>query len=359
MLAYILVVIFPLFIEVWYKRRVRESDLLMDESRNKKVRWIYLFLAALPMFLLIAFRNQSIGADTGMYINHFNKMIKTSWLKLFDKANVEEGYLTFVKLITMFTDNPLIYQIICATIYLLAITSFTNQQEENHFFILFLFGTLGMYTFMFTGVRQCLAISICLFSYRFIRDRKIVPFAILMFLAFYFHKSSILFVAAYLIYLRKLSFWNALIYGAIMIFAVLYLDVIQQWFNQQLEYDYEIEAGAGGIIFTILVVAMTAFTIFVVISNKDTSKNTQGLINIGLIAMFFWIIRLFNRVAERPSYYFLICVFASFAYSIATIKKQNERDIVKMLVIVLALALFVYRLMTNQASFVPYSFFSL
>lgn len=358
MLAYILVVIFPLFVEGWYKKRVAESDLLMNESRNKKVRWVYLFLAALPMFFLIAFRNQNIGADTGMYINHFNRMSSTPWVKIFDKANMEEGYLIFVKLITMFTASPLIYQIICATIYLLAITSFTNQQEKNHFFILFLFGTLGMYTFMFTGVRQCLAISICLFSYQFIKDRKIVPFAILMFLAFYFHKSSILFVAAYLIYSRKLSFWNACLYGVILAFAVLYLDVIQQWFNEQLEYDYEIEGGAGGTIFAFLVVAMTAITIFIMASNKDTSKSAQGTINIGLIAMFFWILRLITRVAERPSFYFLIFLFSAYAYSIATLKNQNEKKIVKLLTVVLALALFVYRLMTNQTNFVPYSFFS-
>jgi len=357
MLAYILVVIFPLLVERWYKKKIAINNLPLDSEKNKKIRWRYIFLAALPMFFLIAFRNQSIGADTGMYINHFNRMINTPWSKIFDKATMEEGYLVFVKLITIFTDNPLIYQIICATIYLLAITSFTNQQEENHFLILFLFGTLGMYTFMFTGVRQCLAISICLFSYQYIKNRKIVPFVILMFVAFYFHKSSILFASAYIIYPRKLSFWNTLIYAAIVIFAVLYLDVIQQWFNEQLEYDYEIEGGAGGVIFTALVVAMTTFTIFIVVSNKATSKNAQGLINIGLIATLFWALRLFTRVAERPSYYFLICVFASFAYSISTLKKQNEKDILKILVVVFALALFVYRLTANQASFVPYTFF--
>lgn len=357
MLAYILVVIFPLFVEGWYKKKIAINNLPLDGEKNKKVRWRYIFLAALPMFFLIAFRNQSIGADTGMYINHFNRMVNTPWSKILNKATMEEGYLIFVKLITVFTDNPLIYQVICATIYLFAITSFTNQQEENHFLVLFLFGTLGMYTFMFTGVRQCLAISICLFSYQFIKKRKIVPFAILMFVAFYFHKSSILFVTAYLIYPRKLSFWNALIYAAIMIIAVLYLDIIQQWFNEQLEYDYEIESGAGGVIFTILIVAMTAFAIFVTVSNRAVTKNSQGLINIGLIATLFWILRIFTRVAERPSYYFLICVFVAFSHSISTLKDPKEKDIVKILVVVFALALFVYRLMTNQTSFVPYTFF--
>ena len=358
MLAYILVVIFPLFVEGLYKKKVRAGNLLQDDYLNKKVRWKYIFFAVLPMFFLIAFRNQSIGADTGMYINHFKQMINTPWKKIFDNTRMEEGYIVFVKLITVFTKKPLIFQIVYTSIYLFAITSFANQQEENHFFVLFLFGTLGMYTFMFTGVRQCLAISICLFSYKFIKNRKIIPFAILMLVAFYFHKSSILFVAAYLIYPRKLSLWNVLIYVAIMVLAVLYLDVIQEWFNEQLEYDYGIEGETGGYIFSFLMIAMTVFTIFVVVFNKGLNKDSQGLINIGIIATVFWVLRLFTRVAERPSFYFLIYSFSAFAYSVSALRHKKERDFVRALAVVLCLALFTYRLMTQQISFLPYKFFS-
>ncbi len=355
MLPYILAVIFPLIMEGAYTRKAYSG--LIWKQQGNKLRDKYIVLASLPMFLLIAFRNQNIGADTGMYIQHFNKMVNTPWSRIFVKTSMEEGYIVFVKLITLLTRSPLIYQVVCTSIYFLSVTSFVKQIEENHFLVLFLFGTLGMYTFMFTGVRQCLAISICLFSFRFIKERRLLPFALLMILGFYFHKSSILFVASYFIYPRKLSFSNVFMYAVVMVIAVLYLDVIQQWFNEQLEYDYEIEEGAGGVVFTFLVVLMTVFTIILTISNKKISKNIQGVINIGLIATFFWILRLFTRVAERPSYYFLIFTFASFACAISSIKDSKDRALVKMLVVFLALALFVYRLMTNQASFVPYMVF--
>ena len=257
MVVYLLVAIIPLLVGILYKKNVKNNMLLPD-----KKRWKYILLAALPMFFLIAFRNQNLGADTGMYIKHFNKMLNTPWNKIFNDTRMEEGYVIFVKLITCFTNSPLIYQVICATIYLFAVTSFANQREEDPFFVLFLFCTLGSYMFMFTGTRQCLAISICLFSFRFIKKRKILPFALLMTLAFYFHKSSILFIAAYLIYSRKLTWWNILIYIILMAVAVVYLDVIQQWFNDQLEYDYEIEGNTGGVIFTMFMLVITAFSIF-------------------------------------------------------------------------------------------------
>ena len=358
MLIYILVVAFPLLIDIWYRKRVAAGVLSVDGTQNRKLRWKFIFLAALPMFVLIAFRNQSIGADTGVYIYHFNKMITTPWPNIFENSNMDPGYVIFVKLITVFTDDPLVYQVICALIYLLAITTFTNQQEDNHFLILFLYGSLGMYTFMFTGVRQCLAISVCLFSYRFIKERKLIPFILLMIIAFYFHNSAILFAAAYLIYPRKLSFPNALMYAIGVILSVIYLDVIQKWFNERFEYDYGIESGAGGEIFAVLIICITAFTIYAMVKGNVASREAKGSTNIGMITAFFWLLRLFTRVAERPSYYFMLCTFASFAYAISTLKDYKEKYVVKMLVISFAMLLFIYRLLNNQANFIPYSIFT-
>ena len=74
MFVYILVVIFPLLVERLYKKTVQAQGALQkDEAREKKNRWRYILLAALPMFFLIAFRNQSIGADTNGYLENFQK----------------------------------------------------------------------------------------------------------------------------------------------------------------------------------------------------------------------------------------------------------------------------------------------
>ena len=357
MLIYILVVIFPLIIESLYKRRVLENNLLNNEEYLNKKRLKYLFVAALPMFFLIAFRNQRIGADTNGYLENFERIIKTPWDELY-REKMEYGYLAFVKLLTYVTHNPLIFQIVYTSIYYFALISFVKELEEGHFLLLFLFGTLGMYTFMFTGVRQCLAISLCLFSYKYIKKRKILPFAILMFLAFYFHKSSILFAIAYLIYSRKLNFINVILYFAIMIIAAVYLDEFQKWLNEQLDYDYGIESNSGGLIFSIIMVVITIFSIFVIGQKKEKSPQAVGLINIGIIATIFWVLRIFTRVAERPSFYFLTFSFAGFAYAIYTLNNGKERGVVKVTAVFLCLALFIYRLMTSQSGFVPYRFFS-
>ena len=358
MIPYILVVIFPLFAGMLYKNRLKQKGLLREDPRGQKLLHRYILLAALPMFLLVALRNQSLGADTNGYLTNFVKTIAIPWEALEESSRMEYGYLIFVKLLTYVTHDPLVFQIIYTAIYLWAITDFAKQLEEEHFLFLFLFGSLGSYTFMFTGVRQCLAISICLLAFRFVKKRKLIRFALLVLLAFNFHKSAILFVITYFIYPRRLSFLNVLAYVGVTSFAVLYLAELQDWLNEQLDYDYGIEGETGGIIFSVLLLIITAYTIFTVFSNKSLTKPSQGLINVGIIAMACWVLRIFTRVAERPSFYFLPFSFAALAYAVSVIKTPKEKSIVRLVIIVVALSLYIYKFITTFTSFVPYSFYS-
>lgn len=353
MLPYLIVVIIPLLVEVLYNRRVKNGML-----NSKKSRWGYIFLSALPMFFLIAFRNQTLGNDTNGYLENFIDTINISWSELEDSSRMEFGYLIFVKLLTYITHNPLIFQIIYTSIYILSLTSFINELDENHFLVLFLFGTMGMYMFMFTGVRQCLAMCICFLSFRFIKKRKIIPFALLMFLAFFFHKSSVLFVVAYFIYPRKLESWNILIYIVIGAVALIYLDVIQQWFNDKLDYEYGIEGNTGGIIYSLIIIVITIFTIILNVRNKALAQKYQGLINIGIISTFFWVLRIATRIAERPSYYFLLFLFASLTGAINSFNNSKQRDFAKIVVVMFALSFYIYKFLTSFVNFVPYLFYS-
>ena len=180
-----------------------------------------------------------------------------------------------------------------------------------------------------------------------------------MLLAFYFHKSSILFVTAYFIYTRRLSFSNFFIYLGILLLSIANLSIIQEWFNEQLEYEYEIENVSGGTIYLFALLVIMIFVIFFAIYNKQQTRKYNGLINIGIIAVVFWVLRLYTRVAERPSYYFLPFIFAAFAYSISSLNNPKEKVNTRLAVIIISLALFAYRFMTNFSSLIPYRFYSI
>ena len=318
-------------------------------------------MAALPMFALIAFRGADMGADTGGYLRFFSEMVNTPWSRIFivnDKTyEFEAGFVLFEKIATLFTQNPKIYQVIYSAIYLVSVVTFANRIEKRNFSFLFFFATIGLYTFMFTGVRQCLAMSILLWSYPYIKKRKLLPFLLILALAFSFHKSAILFIAAYFIYNRRLIWQNSILYAVFAALAYLNIGIIQEWFNDALDYDYGVESTGNGIIFFAVIAVITAFALFVVFYYKQQTPEFTGFINIGIITFILWCLRLVTRVAERPSYYFMFFSAAMLCYAIDEIPNKRDKEIIGIFIYASFLVLFVYRYLTNFASMVPYATF--
>lgn len=351
MIPYIFVALFPLAVECIYSEHLTRSPAIAV-----KRRWLYLLVATLPFFVMIGIRSFGIGADTGVYAASFENMISESWEGAFKNNDIEPGYIIFVKLLTFVTEDPRVYQVVCATIYFVAIYLFANQLERSPFLFLFLFATMGIFTFMFTGTRQCIAMSICLMSFFFIRKRKLIPFLLMVLLAFTFHKSAIFFLVSYFIYNRKINALNIILYGGFSLFSVFYLENIQNFFNNALDYDYGVESTENGFLFFAFLFALAFFAIVFLFSYKTLNIHSQGLANIAIISVFFWILRLFTRVAERPSYFFLFFACALIAFSADTIKNFKHRCILKLMIIGACIFLYVYRLHSNSI-LVPYRTF--
>ena len=364
MIIYIIAAIFPLLVGYLFNTRVAIgfTEEMVETKKYRRRRWWWLFLAALPMFALIAFRAFHLGNDTFAYLKFFKWMVDTPWERIFivneEGPQFELGFVVFEKLLTYVTQSSQVYQVIYSSIYLLAVVFFANQLEKENFSFLFFFATMGTYTFMFTGVRQCLAMSICLFSYYFIKKRKFIPFFMLLLLAFTFHKSSILFIIAYFIYNRKISWINAFIYTAFGGLAFVYIDLIQEWFNDNLDYDYGVEETGNGLIMFVIIAVVTLFSFFMILYYEKQTKESVGLLNIGVISLILWLLRLATRVAERPSFYFMFFSAAMLGYALDAVSDKKDGLIYKFIVYSGFLLLFVYRLLTSQASLVPYvSFF--
>ena len=363
MLLYIFVALFPLIVGAAFNQS-RATELSMNEGQTErfyKRRWWWLFMAALPMFALIAFRGADMGADTRGYLRFFSEMVNTPWSRIFivnDKTyEFEAGFVLFEKIATLFTENPKVYQVIYSSIYLVSVVTFANRIEKRNFSFLFFFATIGLYTFMFTGVRQCLAMSILLWSYPYIKKRKLLPFLLILALAFSFHKSAILFIAAYFIYNRRLILQNTFLYVALTAFIYLNIGVIQEWFNDVLDYDYGVEETGNGIIFFAVIAVITAFALFVVFYYKQQTPEFTGFINIGIITLMLWCLRLITRVAERPSYYFMFFSAAMVCYAIEEVPNKRDKEVIGVFIYSAFLVLFVYRVFVAGASLMPYKTF--
>lgn len=351
MILYIAVALWPLLIGSVYRTRPISFN---GRSLGRK---FHIILAMLPVFLMIALRHSMIGPDTNGYLTNFKFAVHAPLKTLMANSRMEDGYLAFVKFIaTYVTQDANVYQVIYTAIYAVCVFIFMLDMEDHWPEFLFFFTTLGLFTFMFTGVRQCLAMSICLVAYRYARRKNILLFALFVALAYQMHHSAILFSVVYIAARLRIKWYNILLYVAAAIWAINNLGLLNEWFEETLEYDVELESGTG-LVFLLFLSLLTIMAVFLLYSSKQINKNTAPLLTLGFFCLFFWILRLQTRVAERPSYYFMFFACSGFAYAVNSVEDTKQRSIVKWACLGLCLLLYVYRFMTNFSVYVPYSTF--
>lgn len=343
MIYYGIAAIFPLLCWGFYEWWLKQEKLSEEKKKQFKI-WMVI-LAILPMFLLFVLRYKYVGADTIGYVRFFQKEIRGyTLLELFDEdlMRFEIGFRIYVKIISLFTEDYTVFFLISGLVIFGSLLSFSCKYTQNPFLFFFFFITLGTYAFMETGLRQALAISICLWAVDFVKDKKFIPFLLLVLLAQYFHKSAIIFLLVYPLCLVKQIDWTFVIYAILTVVFLVGFAAFQGFFNQLFGYEYEIEETGNGGIFALLVAILVFFSMFIM-QGKDKDIEGQDIIlHLSLITILFWVLRLVSRTAERISYYYIIGMYAYVSHAF-TYDKDKFSNFLKWLLILACLALFIYR----------------
>ena len=132
--------------------------------------------------------------------------------------------------------------------------------------------TLGLYTFMVQGLRQAIAMSICLFSIEFVKKRKFIPFFLVVFLASTYHKTAIVFAVIYFLYGIKMDFKG---YTCGILGAVAAIGLGPVWVriaNEQFDREYEGIVEEGGFVATAIYLIIL-FVAIVFGREKKADKN--------------------------------------------------------------------------------------
>lgn len=163
-------------------------------------RWraIYTFILVLPMWALAAFRSVAIGNDTIMYEYAYNDVLwqDTVGQLLGGGYRFEQGYLLLCWICSRLGLSFFQFQIVLESLIYLSFASVIKKYSINVAFTCLWFftndwgGTVNV-------LRMYCAMAILVHTIPFIRKRKIIPFLLLVVLAFFFHRSAILFVMLY------------------------------------------------------------------------------------------------------------------------------------------------------------------
>ncbi|QBO59676.1 EpsG family protein [Chryseobacterium salivictor] len=350
MLAYIFIIFFMVFLRVFVFNSWQMRD---------KEKLMFTILALIPITVISGFRNEKIGPDTENYKSMFQDIADGNY-----DDRIEPGYIYFNKLLQFFTSDSQWLFIIVAVFLSVSIGTFVYKNARDPFLAILFFVTLGLFQFSLSGIRQTIAVAITLLSMELIKKRKLFWFLGLIFLASMFHKSALFFIPAYFIAHRNVTVKNVIIYffGFTAIYFSAEFFLLKAADILELNYGVE-ETNNGGVFFSIvLLITVLGFRnrkrIVAVHSNSNKGIKSSNIIfiNLNFISLLLWAIRLVSRTAERLTFYYMPSTYLLLEEYVSSIKTKKNRLNAYIIITVMAVTLFIYRI-KSDSSLVPYSFF--
>lgn len=327
-------------------------------DKSDKTKKTYLIACGIILFLMIALRDKGLGSgDSTAYYNNWVKLSGISFSALQDfmkLSDMESGYLFSVWCLSRIFPSAQYVFVLTGLLFSVSICRTIYRNSEDSMLSMEICICLGLYTFMIQGLRQAIAISICLFAIECCKNRKLLRFLALILLAYLFHRSSLVFLPVYFLYGFKFNVKTKI--GMVMFAGVLLIfsPVLVMYGNQLMDREYFDTVDSGAVV-AMLIYIIILFTAFVFLNEKNTDRDKTFFIFMTVLGVSFYIMRYIGAQAmERISYYFLI----GQAIVLPTVVGKfdsTSRAIINYVVCFLSIALFIYRL--NSSYGLEYMFF--
>ncbi len=332
---------------------------LIKKQDYSKEKILYLIIVGIAIAVVMGLRAPiGVGSrDTEMYVRAFENMQYVDSFRDYANRNLldngwlfsEGGFYFTMWIISRITTNPQIFLLLVSSFMIFCVCYFIYKNSQDVAFSILAFLTLGSFTFMMNGMRQSMAMCICLLAYEYVKKKKLIPFLIVVLIAMLFHKTAFVFLVAYFFNFLKnkksliLYFVASTVFFAfISRFISLYDEITGENYSGKETFD------SGGITTILIYFLSIAFAIFVFSKFKEQSdKNSLYATLAGAeiyIARFVT-----NQMMERVSYFFFLFVIILLPNAINKLN-ERERTITKIVVGLIAIAIFAYRIKSGAFS---------
>ncbi|WP_382282612.1 EpsG family protein [Hoylesella oralis] len=322
MYLYILIFIFVLSV---YSFTLKKGGI-----SNKQLAWL---LGGLAVFVGIA--DMLGGFDRYVYGMLFDDLadgirnkdsILDSWiLQTYPK---ELGYVGLNYLIATFTANRYIFIFITTLIIYALFYKSIKDYTDNYPFALLLF--LGLlFFFSFTYLRQILGVGVAWLSIKYVYERKVWKFLLVMFIAFLMHNSALILVPVYWIPIRKFDKATVLI-GLAVCFVLGITGLPSSLFEiYGSASDMEMRASrytdTSGFRIAYLIEAIF-FLFFILTNYHKIPENPKRIVLLNVALLFCAILLVFIKSENggRLGWYYMIGIISTLTYFAVTKKRDKS-----------------------------------
>lgn len=262
----------------------------VNRDENSKTPKFIFWTVGVYMIIIIGYRSY-VGADYPVYGAMYNEYFPNiEYSELIDKMLFRNSRLDIEWMYGML--NKIVYEtgfpfkeftLVSAIITISGKFSVFYKNSKYPVFAILLFIIPGYFIGDSGHMRQALGMTICILSYRFIKERKVWWYLFFFFIAYGFHKSTIVFLPAY--WLATIPMNSSRIFYSIMVCVILSPFQIYNAFSSFLN----------------------------TINVQDVSNGFNGYINYesagssfmdGLVIVFSFLLITYDKTACRRIYYY-------------------------------------------------------
>lgn len=323
----------------------------------------YTIFICLLAVLVMGLRHRHIGVDTTFYVSRFRVMdYYDSFGAYCEEYLVEKkflfsetGYWLFCWVLHWFSNEGQFLILVHAAVVTILVFRFIYKHVDNVPLGVMSYLCLGQYTFNMTGMRQAMAMSLCLMAVTYIKERRFKAFLLMVLVAMQFHKTAIAFLPAYFLPWVIEKRRRVLLFFAGLVGFTFVVDRFIGAFNDLTGKNYAIENAADGGGISVLLIYGLVMALAVLIRRSLRGKDNQLAFCGVFTGLTMYLARYYsNQILERVSYYYFYFILLLVPGVVDSLE-DRERRAVGAIFCMLAIALLVYRIETGN--FRPYYFF--
>lgn len=294
---------------------------LKDASKRKNA--VFCSLASLNWILLSGLRHLTVGADTIKYGYMFEQAKSISWVTLWnDRTDIfinktlgkDPGYIVFQKLVQLFTSSYRTWLIIAAVLFIVPLGVFIYKHSANSLISFLIYSCMFYSFFSITGTRQTLVTAIAVFAgYKYIKERCLLKFLLLILIASFIHFSVVFFIPAYFIVNMKITNKYLYLCGCTFVAVLAFKEAIFRLVSSISGYgQYQPFEGAATWNFSILLIALTVVALLKrkeILSNNPQAKHyINALLTAVILVPFTFVNPSVMRVVQYYSLFIILLV---------------------------------------------------
>ena len=294
-----------LFVPIIMQHFVVKKEYIDYEKKNKNALAVFFFL----LTILVMLRHEVVGNDTKNYIYFFKLFSAVDW-KDVGGYDLETGFSYFNKIISIFSPEPQIFLSVFAVLTSVMIYLTYKRLCVDSSLTIVLFCTMSTFVMMFSGIRQMLAIGLGCIAYEFTRNKKLIPFVLIVWLALTFHASAFMLAFMYPLYHARITKkWLIVVVPALVLIFILNKPIflgLNILISKFTKYDGDITS-TGAYTMLILFILFTAFA-FLIPDESKLDEETIGLRNFLLFSLAVQFFAPLHNLAMRMNYYYIIFI---------------------------------------------------